>query len=136
MDPNVDLSTLPSYLQFYGIAIFLLVVGVVIYELLTPIREFKLIAEGNAAAAIGFGGAVIGFGIVINSVASSTHDWVELAVWAAIGLVGQLLAFFVAWMLSGRKMIAGINEGKTSFGIFLAATSIVFGLINGGALSY
>lgn len=137
MDPNtIDLSTLPSYLQFGGTALVLFVLGVIIYELLTPIREFKEIAAGNLAAAAGFAGFIIGYGIVINSVASSTHDLLELAVWSAIGLVFQLIAFFAAWALSGRQLISNINNGQVSSGVFLGAISIVFGLINGGALSY
>lgn len=136
MDPNIDLSTLPNYLQFGGVALLLFIAGLVIYELITPIREFKEIAAGNLAAAAGFSGFVIGYGIVINSVASSTHDLFELIVWSAIGLGGQLLAFFVAWALSGRQLINSINNGTVSSGVFLGAVSIVFGLINGGALSY
>lgn len=136
MDPNIDLSTFPTYLQFAGTALLLFVLGVIIYELITPIKEFKEIANGNLAAAAGFAGFVIGYGIVINSVASSTHDVIELAVWSAIGLVGQLLAFGVAWALTGRKLITNINNGTISSGVFLGAVSIVFGLINGGALSY
>ena len=58
----------------------------------------------------------------------------ELLVWGGIGLFGQLLVFgSVTLIIPGLKQ--GLTEGRTAYGIFLAALSIAMGILNAGALS-
>lgn len=128
------LATLPLYLSFLGTAIVLLAAALAIYVLITPHREIELIRGGNVAAALSLGGTAIGMAIVIFSTASSTYNLLELVVWSAIGLVGQLLVFgVVALLIPG--LTGGIVQGRTSYGILLGAFSIAMGILNAGALS-
>lgn len=128
------LASLPLYLSFLGTAIVLLAAALAIYVLITPHREIALISEGNTAAALSLGGTAIGMAIVIFSTASSTYNLLELVVWSAIGLVGQLVVFgLVAVILPGLP--AGIIQGRTSYGILLGALSIAMAILNAGALS-
>ena len=49
------------YLQYLGAALLMTVLFAVVYERITPMHEWKWIAQGNIACALSFGGAVAGF---------------------------------------------------------------------------
>lgn len=127
-------ETLPLYLAFLGTAAALFVAALVIYVLITSHHEIRLIRAGNTACAYAFGGTAIGMAIVLHGTASGTFAVAELAAWGAIGLIGQLLVYFVA-----KLMIPGLKEGleadKAAHGILLGALSIAMGIINAGSLS-
>lgn len=128
------LATLPLYLVFLGTVVGLLAVGLGIYIMITPYQEIRLIRGGNRAAACSLGGTAIGMALVLHSTASGTFDALELAVWGAIGLAGQLLVFLIVSFLVPR-LRQGIEEDNIAYGILLAALSIAMGILNAGALS-
>jgi putative membrane protein len=127
-------ADLPLYLAFLGTALGLFVVAMTIYVMITTHHEIALIRAGNKAAAYSFGGTAIGMAIVLYSTASGTFAVVELAAWGGIGLLGQLLVYFVV-----QAMIPGLKEGleadRTAYGILLGSLSIAMGILNAGALS-
>ncbi len=127
-------AALPLYLAFLGTAFALFLVAMTIYVMITAHHEIRLIRAGNAAAAYSFGGTAIGMALVLYSTASSTFEVVELAAWGGIGLIGQLLVYFVV-----KLMIPGLHEGleadKKAYGILLGSLSIAMGILNAGALS-
>jgi len=128
------LDTLPLYFGFLGTSVVLVGVAVTLYMLITPYREIMLIRQGNSAAAISLGGTVIGMSIALYSVAASTFDLLELAVWGAVALVSQLAIFaLVSVKLPGFRQ--GVEEDRVGYGITLGAFSIAMGVLNAGALS-
>ena len=57
-----SLAGLGSFAMYFGLSIVFLFVFKLVYALVTPHDEWKLVKEDkNVAAAIGFGGAIIGF---------------------------------------------------------------------------
>lgn len=130
----MSLAAIGAYLAYAGGGFVLVVVGLAIYSVVTPYHELKLIRAGNEAAAYSLGGTAIGLAIAIYSVASHSVGYLDMIVWSAIAVVGQLIAFLlVAAVLTGFK--AGIEGGKTSYGIALGAFSIAVGLLNAGAVT-
>ena len=128
------LTTLPLYLAFLGTTVVLLIAALAIYVMLTPYKEISLIRNGNRAAAYSLGGTAAGMATVLHSTASGTFIVLELAVWGAIGLAGQLLAFLAVSFLIPR-LRQGIEEDNVAYGIVLGAFSIAMGILNAGALS-
>ncbi len=127
-------ADLPLYLAFLGTALALFVAALGVYIMITAHHEIRLIRAGNKAAAYAFGGTAIGMAIVLYGTASSTFVVMELAGWGAIGLIGQLLVYFVASLIiPGLK--EGLEEDRTSYGILLGSLSIAMGILNAGALS-
>ena len=127
-------ADLPLYLAFLGTALALFVAALGVYIMITAHNENRLIRAGNKAAAYAFGGTAIGMAIVLYGTASSTFVVMELAGWGAIGLIGQLLVYFVASLIiPGLK--EGLEEDRTSYGILLGSLSIAMGILNAGALS-
>ena len=89
----------PYALLSASVAIALLVVGASIYALLTPHREIQLIRDGNAAAALSFGGVLVGLAIPVAASLSHSSSLVDLALWGVASLAVQLLVFRLTDML-------------------------------------
>ncbi|HSK41945.1 MAG TPA: DUF350 domain-containing protein [Arenibaculum sp.] len=129
------LATLPTYLAYVLTSIVLVAVFLGIYVVITPYKEIRLIREGNKAAALSFGGTLIGFAIALSSVVAGAISLLDLVLWGAVALAFQLLAFFIAVvLLTGLRQ--GIEGGRESYGVTLGAMSIAVGFINAGALTY
>jgi putative membrane protein len=112
----------------------LLAGGAVIYGLLTPWKEIALIRQGNAAAAVAFGGVLLGLAIplaVSLSVSTSVRD---ILLWGVATLILQLLAFRVVdLVLTGLPQ--RIQEGEVSAAVLLVAAKIATALILAAALT-
>lgn len=130
-------SGLFNFALYFGLSIVYLIVFKLVYALVTPHDEWKLIKEDqNAAAAIGFGGAVIGFSVALAGAASNSVSLVDFAIWALVGLVAQILAFALVRFVFMPKIVERIANNEISAGIILSATSIAVGVLNAACMSY
>ena len=120
-----------NFLIYLSSASVLLAIFVAIYVRVTPYKEFKLIAQNNNAAAISLGGAVIGFTIPLVASIYYTHSVVEMALWATITCVVQLLVFVIL-----RRQAPEIEAGHTASAIMLATFSVAVGALNAVSISY
>ncbi len=128
------LTTLPDFALAFGASLLALGVAIAIYVLVTPIREFTLVEEGNNAAAISLGGALLGLAAPIGSAIAHSRDLVDLLVWSVVALVAQLLVY-VAVNLCWRGLSRQIAEGSHAHAIVLAALSVAVGLVNAACLT-
>jgi len=131
---NHMFATLPLYLGFLGTSIALVVLGMILYIWATPHREFELIRQGNRAAAIGFGGTLLGLAYAINAQSSSTWVLTELAAWGLVAVVVQVVVFFVVSRLLGNFK-EEIQKDNVAYGMIIAFTAIGTGILNAGALA-
>ncbi|MCW8127134.1 DUF350 domain-containing protein [Microbulbifer halophilus] len=138
MDQPYDLLTgIVHFAAYFGLSLVLLIAFKFLYALVTPHDEWKLIREEkNTAAAIGFGGAVLGFAIALGGAASNSVSLLDFATWALIALVAQLLAFAIIRFGFMPRIVARIEEGEISAGVMLAATTISVGVLNAACMSY
>ena len=56
-----SIVNLPNFVAYFGASVLLLAAFLALYTLITPIREWQLIRQGNVAAAVSLVGAMIGF---------------------------------------------------------------------------
>ena len=124
----------PTTVAHLGVTLGLLVVGAVIYALLTPWKEIALIREGNAAASVAFAGVLVGLAIplaVSLSVSTSVRD---ILIWGVATVVLQLLAFrIVDLLLTGLPQ--RIREGEISAAVLLVGAKLSTALILAAALT-
>ncbi|HEX8470531.1 MAG TPA: DUF350 domain-containing protein, partial [Brevundimonas sp.] len=106
-----------------------------IYQWVTPYHEATLIRDGNTAAAISLGGALIGYVLPLASALSHTVTLREFAAWALLAAVIQILAFVVVSRLVYRKMAERIEAGEMSAAVYLASISICIGLLNAACMT-
>ena len=114
----------------------LLVLFLRLYQASTPYDERRLVGEGNSAAAIAVGGALIGFALPLASAIRETTSPLEFAIWGVIAGIIQIVAPLVVRSLVIRDFAAKIEAGNVATGIFMAALSIGIGLINAASMTY
>ncbi|RZM19823.1 MAG: DUF350 domain-containing protein, partial [Sphingomonas sp.] len=66
-----------------------------IYQAATPYNERTLIREGNVAAAVTLGAALLGYIFPLASALEHTVSLIEFAVWALLAGVIQIVAFTI-----------------------------------------
>ena len=106
-----------------------------IYQWVTPYKERDLIRQGNAAAAIALGGALIGYVLPLASALSHTVSLMEFAAWALLAGVIQIVVFVVVSRLAFRNLAERIEAGEISAAIYLASISICVGLLNAASMT-
>ena len=130
-----SLSGFDDFLLYFGLSILFVALYLAVYVRITPYREIALIREGNAAAAASLSGSLLGFVLPLASaVLNSVNPW-DMALWAAIALVVQLIVYLAVRVLLpevGRH----IADGKVASGVFLGALSLAAGILNAASLTY
>lgn len=128
------IAALPNFLLYLATCLALLAGFLAIYTLVLPMREWALIREGNAAASLTLGAAMIGFALPLAETARHADTIFDMLAWAAVGLLVQLLGFG-AVRLWRRDAAAAITQGDMAEAILLASASIALGLLNAACLS-
>lgn len=123
-----------NYLIHLLLAAGLLIVFFIIYTRVTPYNEVLLIRQGNQAAALSLGGAMLGFSATIASSLMHTADYQQFFAWAFGAMVVQLLAYVVTTRLL-RMSKDQIESNNSAFGGLLAAISLSIGAINSACIS-
>ena len=130
-----SLNGLPPFLAYFAVAIILLLVFIRLYTWITPHSELELIRANNPAAALAFGGAVIGFALPLSSAITHSLSLLDCAIWGAVALVVQVLTFVVL-RVSLKQLSERVDRGEIATGIFSAAIAIAIGMINAACMSY
>jgi putative membrane protein len=104
------------------------------YVRTTPHQEHELIRGGNAAAALGLMGALVGFAIVMSRVVTVSHGIGDTLLWGLIALVVQAAGH---WALSKYlpRLYTAIEEGDMAAGIMKAGVAIGLGLLNAASMT-
>lgn len=132
---ETSLQGVPAFLAYFALAIGLTLLYVLIYTRLTPQREFTLIRLNNNAAATALGGSLLGFALPLHSAITNAIGLLDCALWGLIALVIQVLTF-VALRLVLSGLPDRIARGEQAAGTFVAASSIVVGLLNAASMTY
>lgn len=137
MENNTLLTSILHFSLYFGVSLLFLVIFKYVYKFITPHDEWKLIKEEkNIAAAIGFGGAIVGFAIALSGAASNSVSLIDFATWGVVAFVAQTLAFALVRFGFMRTIIERIEANEISAGIMLAATTIAVGLLNAACMTY
>ncbi|WP_428151957.1 DUF350 domain-containing protein [Brevundimonas sp.] len=106
-----------------------------IYQWVTPYHERTLIRDGNPAAAIALGGALIGYVLPLASALSHTVSLMEFAAWALLAGVIQIGVFVAISRLAFKNLATRIEAGEIAAAIYLASISICVGLLNAACMT-
>lgn len=127
-------SGFPVMVLHLIVTLGLLVGGATVYALLTPWKEIALIREGNPAAAVAFGGVLVGLAIPLAVSLSVSTTARDIAIWGVATLVLQLLAFrIVDVVLTGLPQ--RIQEGEVPAAVLLVGAKLATALILSAALT-
>lgn len=135
MNPATYLAGLPAFLAYFSVAVLLLAAFAYLYTHATPYKEWQLIKANNAAAALAYGGSILGFVLPLHSAISHSINLIDCVLWGIVALVVQIATFFVVRLLI-RDLPARIEKGEVASGLFVAALSIAVGVLNAASMSY
>lgn len=126
---------LPAFLSYFGVGLLAYGVFAVIYTFLTPHKEVQLIRSGNLAAVTAFLGALLGFSLPLASAAANSVSLIDYAIWAAIGIVAQVLAFYIA-NLTMRDLHEKITANEIAAGLWGGGIALAIGILNAACMTY
>lgn len=132
---KLSLEGLDEFLGYFGLCIVFVGLFLAIYVRVTPYREIALIREGNSAAAASLSGALIGFVLPLASAVEHSVNAYDLAIWATIALVVQLLVY-ASTRLVLPDVARDIPAGRVASGVFLGAMSVGAGILSAASMSY
>ncbi len=125
----------PLVLLHAGITLVILVLASVLYALTTPYKEITAIRDGNGAAAVSFGGVIVGLAIPLAMALNAANTTRELAIWGVATAVVQLLVFrltdFVLMGLPSRVY----NDGEVPAAVLLVAAKLAGAFIIAAAVA-
>jgi len=127
-------SGLPILLLHFVTTLTLLALGIAGYVWLTPFRERELIQNGNAAAGLALGGALVSLAIPLAATLASSALWLDIVLWGSVAVLLQLLALTVfAWWVRGLR--AAIEAGNVAVAALLVGVQWAVALLNAGAMA-
>ena len=124
---------LPMLLLQFLLVLALLVVGIFIYMAVTPFHERELVRNGNSAAAMVLGGALVAIAIPLAALLATTAALLDILVWGVVAVLLQLLTVTIV-LHSLRGMRAMIEAGQVAAAIPLVAAQLSIGLLNAAAM--
>lgn len=125
---------LPLLFVHFVVTVVLLLIGIGLHMVLTPMKEKELIAAGNSAAAVSLAAATIGLALPLAATLATAQGVVDVLIWGGVGTLVQVIIFgvarFIAPTLPGR-----IERGDIAAAITLAGWQVSIGLLNAAALA-
>lgn len=126
-----------NYLLYLVTSLILLALGVTIFVFTTKTKEFKLIGQGNTSAGVVLAGRTLGLAIILYSAVANSTSLLDLAIWAFVGIVTQVLANYLAELLTPNFNVEeALEKDNIAVAISLAGMFISIGLIIAGCLTY
>jgi len=123
-----------AYVLHLLASLVLLAVFVGVYTRITPFKEFTLIRQGNVAAALSLGGAILGFCFTLSSSIQHNDTFLTFLVWAVGAMVIQVLVY-AALTRALPEMDAAIESNNTGMGALMGTVSVTVGALNAACLS-
>jgi putative membrane protein len=136
MDPVLQslISGLPTLVVQFLAAAAVYAAGIAVYKRLTPYHELELIRNGNVAAAVTLGGALIGLALPVGATLARSLSVADILVWGAVATVMQAAAFGLASLML-RELPARVERGDLAAALVAASVQVSVGILNAGAMS-
>ena len=125
---------LPFLISHFVTSVIVFLIGIIIYLLITPMKEIALIRKKNTAASISFSGALIGLALPLSSSLSASGSIYEIIVWGFVAIVIQLFCFKAVDVLI-NDLPKRIENGEVSSSILLFSIKISVALLNSAVIS-
>ncbi len=128
------LPALLAYLSYVGSGALLLALFTLLYCRVTPLDEMQLIRQHNEAAALSFGGALVGFSLTLASSAWHLNTVEKFLLWGVLALLVQIA---VHMLLSRcvRDLQQALQDNNTAMGLLAGSVQLAVGVLNAGSLS-
>lgn len=127
-------SGFPVTLLHVVVTLAILLVGAALYALLTPHREIQLVREGNPAAALSFGGVLVGLALPLAFALAASTSLLEIALWGATTTAVMLALFWVVDLVL-QGLPQRIREGEIAAAALLVAAKLAVAIVLAAAVA-
>ena len=124
----------PVTLLHVLITLLILAAGAAIYTLTTPHKQIALVREGNAAAAVSFGGVLIGLALPLAASLAASVSLPEIALWGATTVCVQLAVFRLT-DLALHDLPLRIAEGEMAAAALLVGAKLATAVVLAAAVA-
>ena len=128
------INGLPFLISHFFISILLLIFGIVVYIFITPMKEIRLIRDGNIAASLSFSGALIGIALPLSTSLKASNSISEIVIWGLIAILIQIFCFKIVDILI-KELPQRIEKGEISSSILLFSIKLGVALLNSAAIA-
>lgn len=123
-------------LVFYSVALLALVVGLVVFGMITRYNDWEEIKKGNLAVAMGTGGKIFGICNIFRYAISNEDTLLQTLSWAGFGFVLLLIAYFLFDLLTPMFRIdQEIRADNRAVGFVAMAISISISFVIGACVT-
>ena len=123
----------PQFLLQAGVTLGLLITGCIVHVLLTPMKEMKLIRQGNVSAGISVAAVIVGLAIPMAACLETAASVYDILIWGVVAILLQLLAFRVADLVL-HDLPKRIERDETGAALVLAGVKIAAAMVMAAAL--
>ena len=124
----------PTTLAHLLVALAVLAVAAALYALITPHKEMAQVRQGNTAAALAFGGILLGLAIPLAASLGASTSLPEVALWGATTVLVQLAVFRLT-DLALRDLPSRIAQGDMAAATLLAGARIATAVVLAAAVA-
>lgn len=133
LETVMPVENLIEFATHFAVVSIAMLVFAVLWLWITPFKEIALIREGNIAAAVSFGGALVGFAIAVAGVVRASNSLWEVLPWSVVALLAQLIGLaLVSRLMHG--VTKHIDRGEVASGVFMASVAITIGILNAACM--
>lgn len=129
-----SLAGLPAFLAYFCLSVVAVIAYLTIYMAITPHNEFDLIRKDRPGAALSLGMSMFGFALPVASAVAASDNIIECAIWSAIALIVQILAYFAVRVVM-PDVSQRIAAGETAAAIWLGLASLTAGLLSAASMT-
>ncbi|TLS65736.1 DUF350 domain-containing protein [Mariprofundus erugo] len=129
-----SISSMPDFSLYLIMAFTLSLAFIAIYVRVTPYKEMDLIRQGNSAAALSLGGAILGFVLPLSAVVRHSAGIVDLVAWSVVAALVQMAAY-AAVRIMVKELARGIEANCIGHGLFLGIASIASGILTAACIT-
>ena len=123
-----------TYLIYIVSALVMLGIFTAVYTTVTRYKEFELIRQGNIAAVLSYGGALVGFSFTLCSSIAIHASFVMFLVWGVAAMVVQLVVYAVV-ARAIRGLNEAIEENNIAMGGLIGSISLAAGVVNAACIT-
>lgn len=102
------------------VIIVLQLVGMIIFNWLTPFNDLDELKKGNTAVGLAMGGKFLSTAVVLGVAAYTNTSILHMALWFFVGYVCLVVAYWIFdWVTPGIKLSDQLKEGNIAVGVLL-----------------
>ena len=124
----------PVTLLHLLVTLLILAGGAAAYALITPHKEMALVRAGNAAAAVSFGGVLVGLALPLAASLAASVSLPEIALWGVTTVCVQLAVFRLTDLVL-HGLPRRIAEGEMAAATLLVGARIATAVVLAAAVA-